>query len=512
MTTIIYIFFIALLTSFFLTPLVRKLALRYNIVDTPSSRKIHTQPIARIGGVALFLSFVTSFALLYFNTTMFESLVVPDKRFVVFAGGALAVFILGLWDDFKPLSPYVKFIGQIIISIAVFAGGIQIQIISVPLAESVDLGFLSLPVTVFWFVLVINAINLIDGLDGLAAGVCLFVSMTMLVICLTNGRIIETFAFAALGGALIGFLRYNFSPASIFMGDSGSYFLGYTIAALSVMGSIKGQVATAMLIPIIALGIPLIDALWAPARRFALGKKVFQPDTGHLHHTLVNLGYTHRRAVLIIYGATILLGTAAIVLVHSKDEIAALVLLVLGAGSIFLVNFLNTRERTGAFGISRWIYEVSDASGFTHERRSFFNHQVLVSQAQDVQSIWTAVCDALQSLEIDEAELSLNGGLFPMEVLPDALRPGRGTDRDRAEIRLRWEHSRPQMAHDNAPDSVLRIELPLLKNDGDSTQHYGMLFLVKDVEKHPLGRFILSRVEHLRGSIIIALARIAEDA
>ncbi len=497
MTTIIYIFFIALLSSFFLTPLVRKIALRFNIVDHPSERKVHTTPIARIGGVALFLSFAASFALLSFNEIMYRELVGPDKRFFVFVIGGLAAFTLGLWDDFKSLPSSIKFAGQIAIGIFVYLGGIQIDNVSVPFVESFNLGLFSMPATVFWIVLVINAINLIDGLDGLAAGVSLFVSLTMLVICVNNNRITEALAFAVLGGALIGFLRYNFSPASIFMGDSGSYFLGYTIAALSVMGSIKGQVATAMLIPIIALGIPLIDAMWAPIRRFALGREMFQPDTGHLHHNLLKLGYTHRRAVLIIYGFTIILGAIAIILVHSKDEIAALVLLILGAGSIFLVNFMNIRERAGGFGISRWIYEVSDASGITHERRSFFHHQLLVSQTRSVEDLWTAICNALRALEIDQAELILDGRFF-------SPAGGKGS------VRFAWQRSDMAQAISFSGGGILKIEMPLLDNEDTQVRHFGNFVLIKNVEQQPAGHFMLSRIEHLRRSVITALEGILE--
>ena len=182
-----------------------------------------------------------------------------------------------------------------------YAGGIQIGVVYLPGVGELALGWLSLPLTVFWFLLILNALNLIDGLDGLAAGITLFVALTLLIVWSSPSNLIVALALAALAGASLGFLRYNFHPASIFLGDSGSYFLGYNLAALSILGSLKSEAAVAILIPIIALGVPVIDALWSPVRRFILGQRIFTPDRDHIHHRLLKLGYTHRRAVLMLY-------------------------------------------------------------------------------------------------------------------------------------------------------------------------------------------------------------------
>ena len=416
MTTIIFTFFLSFLASFFLTPFIGKIARRYNIVDQPSERKIHTQPIPRIGGVALFFSFFFPLVLLTFNERMFADLVESNLRVFFFVSGAVLIFGLGLWDDLRRLPSSVKFGGQILIGIFVYYGGIKIQVVSVPFIQSLDLGIFSLPATVFWFVLVINAMNLADGLDGLAAGIGLFVSFTMLVICLANGKILEALGFAALGGTLVAFLRYNFNPASIFMGDSGSYFLGYVLAALSILGSLKGQVATAMIIPIIALGIPLIDTMWAPIRRFALGKEMFQPDSGHLHHKLISLGYSHRRAVLIIYACCVILGLSAIIMIHAQDETAALVLLVVGTGVILLGRYVGLKLFVEPGRIGGWLREVSDVTGITHERRSFLNHQVAISSSNTMEELWQAVCSALKALEIDMSQLILYNNGCPLQL------------------------------------------------------------------------------------------------
>ena len=359
MTTIIFIFFIAFLSSLLLTPIVIRVAKRYNILDIPKDRKVHDKPVPRLGGVALFLSFFVALTLFVTNKTMYLNIVAQEPRLPLFLIALTAAFLLGFWDDIRRLSSGFKFFGQLLIGVFSYYAGIKISVISFPFIGALHLGYFALPITVFWFLLVINAINLIDGLDGLAAGITLFVSITMMVICLHDGRLLEATAFAALGGSLIGFLSYNFYPASIFMGDGGSYFLGYFIAALSIMGSVKNQVATAMIIPLIALGIPMIDTLVAPIRRFVLGRDMFQPDKSHLHHQLLKLGFTQRRAVLFIYGATILLGIISISMVHAQDEVAALVLIILGLGVIFLGRYCWARGLINRNGIGIWLKEVS---------------------------------------------------------------------------------------------------------------------------------------------------------
>ena len=510
MTTIIFTFFLAFFATFFFTPLVGKLARRFGIVDNPSGRKVHSLPIPRIGGVALFVGFFVPIFFLVFNETMFADLVSHHDRLPVFVTGAILIFILGLWDDIRPLPPGIKFLGQILVSVIVYLGGIKIHTLSLPFIDALHLGYLSLPVTVFWFVLVINAINLIDGLDGLAAGISLFVSITMLVICLTGGRIMPALAFAALGGSLIGFLRYNFNPASIFMGDSGSYFLGYTLAGLSILSSIKGQMATALLIPIIAMGIPLIDTMWAPIRRFVLGQKMFQPDSGHLHHRLMALGYSHRRAVFIIYSCTIILGFLAILMVHTKDETAALVLLVLGSGIIILTQLSDMKVLFRPKQIASWVGEMSDSAGISYERRSFLNHQLSIVNCRNSDELWQAICRALKSLEIDMAELVLYNDtclLSKKGAAPDEIEASADCE---PLARYKWQR------FDNNADNwllekgVFKLEMPLLDPEGDR-HHYGTLILVKDIFNQPAGYYMLTRIEHLRRSINTALLKIREQ-
>jgi UDP-GlcNAc:undecaprenyl-phosphate GlcNAc-1-phosphate transferase len=507
MTTIIFTFFLAFLACFFLTPFVGKVAHRFHIVDHPSGRKIHTRPVPRIGGVALFISFFFPLVLLSFNKVMFAALVESDFRLFFFVVGAVMIFGLGLWDDLRRLPSSIKFGGQILVGIFVYFGGINIQVISLPFVDSVTLGIFSLPATVFWFVLVINAMNLADGLDGLAAGISLFVSLTMLVICLTNNHLLEALGFAALGGSLIAFLRYNFNPASIFMGDCGSYFLGYVLASLSILGSIKGQVATAMIIPVIALGIPLIDAMWAPIRRFALGREMFQADSGHLHHSLIKLGYSQRRVVLLIYACTIVLGFSAIILVHSKDETAALVLLVVGTGVILMGRYAGLRFFVDPGRIGGWLRDMSDVTGITNERRSFLNHQVAISESSTMEELWKTVCSALNALEIDMAELIIYQDGCTV-TSGDAPRNSAGSHYCQVDTTHSWKRFDHLDETWLQREGLFKLELPLLSDEANTPHLYGTLILIKDIQQQTAGYYMLTRIEHLRRSINATLEKI----
>ena len=494
MTTIIFVFFVAFLASLLLTPIVIRIAKRFNIVDIPQERKIHDKPVPRLGGVTLFLSFFIALALFIMNKKMYLNLVAQDPRLPLFLIGLTAAFLLGLWDDIRQLSSGFKFFGQLLIAVLTYYAGIKITVISFPFIGALHLGHFALPITVFWIVLAMNAINLIDGLDGLAAGICLFVSITMMVICLHDGRLIEATAFAALGGSLIGFLNYNFNPASIFMGDGGSYFLGYFIAGLSALGSIKGQVAFAVLIPIIALGVPMIDTIIAPIRRFIFGRKMFQPDKSHLHHQLLKLGLTHGRAVLIIYGATIVLGMISISMVQAKDEVAALILITLGLGVIFFGRFFWVRDFFSLKTISTWLKDVSYETGISRERRVFLDHQRAIARATDIDQFWEEVCNALHYLEFDHAELNL---VDQTENASSDFQNGWKVKGQATNTHFTWHRNGTQAEDLLEKTGILKIEQPLVLNDFAS-QQFGTLFLIKDIREQSSDNYSFKRFENLR--------------
>jgi len=255
--------------------------------------------------------------------------------------GAGATVLLGLADDLRNLSAKFKFAAQAIIAVSVYFMGYQIGDVSLPFDVVISLGWLSLPVTVLWIVGVMNAINLIDGLDGLASGVSLFAVTTLFVLSLLSGNVVVGLTAASLGGALLGFLRYNFNPASIFMGDSGSLFLGFVLAVTAISGSAKSSTLVALMIPVLALGLPLFDTSLAIVRRFIGGRPLFGADRGHIHHRLLDLGLTHRQVVLALYGVCFFFTALALTLVYANSVVAAVVLGVLLLGVVVFAKLVG---------------------------------------------------------------------------------------------------------------------------------------------------------------------------
>ena len=400
-------FILSLLLSFFTTPYLVKISRFYNFLDEPSERKVHQDAIPRIGGVAIFFPFSLSLIsmILFLDTKN-----AIYSNIIFFYIGAVVIFLIGLVDDIKGLSFRIKFFGQIAVSIFVYLFGFKITVVSNLFGHPIQLGILSLPVTIFWFVLIINSINLIDGLDGLAAGITLFASISMIFIHITNDHFFHAAIFASLAGALIGFLRYNFNPASIFMGDSGSYFLGYCLAALSINTS-KGQMATALLSPMIILGIPILDTLWAPIRRFVAGQGMFQPDKGHIHHRLMQLGYTHRRAVIILYIITSIFGICGFILVHTQNETSALILFFLSVIGVVIARYLKISDLITIRKVSSWAGNFTKNINISTEYRIFLNQQFEISRVRNKDELWNEIKKSLSVLEIDYAELqySKNG-------------------------------------------------------------------------------------------------------
>lgn len=291
------------LTTFFV-PLVKLLAMRLGAVDKPNARKVHTRVMPRMGGLAIYLAFWV---------VVFTFLTIEKPMLAAFMGATILILV-GIVDDVTDMPAKLKLIGQIIAACIVTLGGIRIEFVTNMFGSDLwHLSWLSVPVSVIWIVGIINAVNLIDGLDGLAAGVSGIGAMALAVVSLLNGASITALVCFVLLGACVGFLVYNFHPASIFMGDTGSMFLGYTLAILSIMGTAKGLTFVSVFIPILALGIPIFDTLFAIIRRMMANKPIFEADKAHLHHVLLAKGLSHRHTVLLIYAISACLSIVAIV-------------------------------------------------------------------------------------------------------------------------------------------------------------------------------------------------------
>jgi UDP-N-acetylmuramyl pentapeptide phosphotransferase/UDP-N-acetylglucosamine-1-phosphate transferase len=296
-------FFIALIVSYAVTPGVKKLAIKIGAIDKPDERKVHTHVIPRLGGLAIYIGFMA--AVLYSMPVFSE--------FFGFLLGAAAIVLLGIWDDIRNIPARVKLAGQIIAAAIPVAYGVQIEWVTNPFGTILIIPeWLAVPVTVFWIVGFTNTVNLIDGLDGLAAGVSVIASISMFFMAVSMNQYLPAMILVAMSGAALGFLQYNFNPAKIFMGDTGSMLLGYTMAVVAVLGLVKTAATVALIVPIIALGVPIMDTLFAIIRRKMSGVPVFQPDKGHLHHRLLALGMTQKQAVLSMYMVSVLLGFVAV--------------------------------------------------------------------------------------------------------------------------------------------------------------------------------------------------------
>ena len=327
---------LAAVVSFATTPLVKSLSVKVGAVDVPKDdRRMHDHPIPRMGGLAIFLGFIFSIVLLLPLD--------PPKQGMLL--GSVIIVILGIFDDIYALGAKLKFVVQIVAALVAVLSGNQIRVLSNPNIFSDSpvwqLGWLAIPITVIWIVALTNAVNLIDGLDGLSCGVSTISSMTMLVIALLVSEGDVAMMMAALAGACIGFLPYNLNPAKIFMGDTGATFLGYILATVSVQGMFKLPTIISFVVPFLVLGLPIFDMTFAVIRRVSKGQSPMSPDRSHVHHRLIDMGFNQKQAVGILYVVSAILGLSAVVLTAS-NALKAMVFLVamaiagLVAAKIFL--------------------------------------------------------------------------------------------------------------------------------------------------------------------------------
>lgn len=324
---------VATLISFGTTPLVKKMAYKVGAIDVPKdSRRMHKVPIPRLGGLAIFLGFILS-------VLLFAEIDRSTRGILI---GSIMIVILGVLDDIMTLRALPKFLVQIAAAgVAVYYGNV-IQFISNPVLTSasryLNLGNWSIPLTIVWIVAITNAVNFIDGLDGLAVGVSAISSATLLVtaILVSEGNV--AVIMAALLGACLGFIPYNMNPAKIFMGDTGSTFLGYILATVSIQGLFKMYAIISFAVPFLILGLPIFDICFAILRRLAKGQNPMHADRGHVHHRLIDMGFNQKQAVAIAYMITAILGLAAVVLT-SSGALRALILI----GAIIVVGAIGMK-------------------------------------------------------------------------------------------------------------------------------------------------------------------------
>jgi len=436
-----------LILALALTPLMRSFAFRINALDKgDKSRKMHEGAIPRLGGPAIFISFALPFVFSLSRGDWDEF----HRQIVLIMAAALMVFIIGVWDDIKGASIVSRLLVEFAAAFLVYAAGIRIDFITNPFGAPLALGWLSLPVTLLWIVVITNAINLIDGLDGLAAGTGIMVILTMVLLNWGNPDLHVALTLFTLLGALLGFLVYNFPPASIFMGDSGSLFLGFFLAAFSIKSGFKATAAAAMLVPVLAFAVPLLDMFYAVLRRWHRGLPLGTADREHIHHKMMEKGMASRKVVLIFYAVYFFILLAVLFFIQSKIDLSLIYLLLIVAAAVAGLRLL------GYVRFSQFLKENYHYFSITRKRRYYSYRIKRYKAALANKNSWADFHDQLDKL-FNEYEFQT------------------------VEIRLQFKGSDHPIYRFDAPlcnvQNLLLLEFPLVKDD----VYYGQVSVWKSM-------------------------------
>ncbi len=449
------IFAASVLLSFALTRYVRNLATVRGWVAAPAlDRHLHRTPLPRLGGVAIFGAFIVSATL-----ALLFSWIYPSLNFgfswktlgTILLPGSL-VFLLGVYDDIRPVGPYLKFGVQTVAGLMLFAGGLRVLDLPVLFGNHHFPWYVSLPLTILWVLAVTNAFNLIDGLDGLAAGSALFSTLVVFVVALFSGSLFVSILALALAGAILGFLRFNFNPATIFLGDCGSLFIGFMLSALALCGAQKAPTIIAIAIPVVSFGLPILETTLSVLRRLIGGRPVFTGDREHIHHKLLQRGLSHRQVVIVLYAVSAMFALLSLFLLWPTGSTLGLVLAVLGTGVWIGVQHLNYLE----FG------EIRRVAQRTMEQRQIFINNLAIRRATEelkVTSDYDQLCRILQAAfannDFDSFELRLhrrNGG----RISTGSLSRGRPD--------YRWKKNGVHLTHEAVTAWSLTLDLVASNN------------------------------------------------
>jgi UDP-GlcNAc:undecaprenyl-phosphate/decaprenyl-phosphate GlcNAc-1-phosphate transferase len=459
--------------SALLTRQVRNAARKHGWGCSPvRDRDVHTCLMPRVGGIGVYLAVLITVGLALSISELSGHK--PDfSRFqlIWILGCGTLVFALGLLDDLKNLSPYAKFSVQVLAGALLYCGGLRISVIPVLFGPK-ELGiFASLPLTILWVLLISNAFNLIDGLDGLSAGSALFSTVVVFVVSLVNGNVLVSVLAAALAGALIGFLRYNFSPATIFLGDCGSLFLGFMLSALSIAGTQKDTTLVAVTIPLVSFGLPLLDTGLAVLRRFLSGQSLFSADRNHIHHRLLQMGFSHRQVVIILYGVSAALGLLSLLLLDEGSSSDGVVLVIVGFGIILGVQHLGYHE----------FAELRRAAKRTIAQKDMIANNLAVRRAceellraEDLSEISAILTTAFGENDFDELDLKLHA---PVTRLLETVEPFE-EDFD-GTWHFRW--SKAPERYDPSPSSAWTLTIELAHGNLSLSRFTGFDPLVVDI-------------------------------
>lgn len=439
MKTYIFVYLISVFLALVITPIVIWFARKLNVADIPGARKVHAKPISHIGGIAIVLSMVCpTIAVLFLSNTIGDAFrdILPKLTVLLCASGFM--FITGLIDDIKPqgIRARIKFLVQMTAAMAVCVVGIRIKSIVFADWLTLNLGWFSWPITLLWIVGITNAVNLSDGLDGLAAGISAIACGVIAVFSVYSGQVVMAVLMLALLGSLTGFLFFNFNPAKIFMGDCGSMFLGFTIASSSVLCSTKSPVLVGLALPVLALGIPIFDTLFSMLRRYLERRSMFAPDRRHFHHRLIDMGLKQRHVVITIYIVTLLAAGLGMFMMVTRNInslvvffciLLLLILVFRVAGSVRLKETITGLQRK---------YMINHQ--MQNEIRNFEDVELHFRRVKTINQWWQAISTAAERMGFLSVSLPL-------------------TNRDGSTHTLTWL----QNNQDTNSDDVLRVSVPV---------------------------------------------------
>ncbi len=439
MNTYLGTYAVALLMAVLFAPLVIIWARRRNLVDQPDVRKIHTQPIARVGGVAIFAATMLAIlAPLLLDNGVGHTLRQELPAIIALLLAASMVFAVGLFDDIRQARIRTKLGVQIVATLLVCSAGVCLDHISIKGVGTLDLHGYGLLITFFWIIGVTNAINLIDGLDGLAAGISAIASGGIAVMAIHQGNMVLAVIMLALFGALTGFLLFNFHPAKIFMGDSGSLFLGFIIATSSVMTAKKSDGLIGIGLPLLALGIPLFDTLQCIVRRFLERRGIMSPDRGHFHHRLIDLGLQQHHVAILAYAITIISTGFALAMMTIRGIHSVVMLL----GS--LVAFVLIFRCIGCFKLGKSLEDLQNRMDVGKrqriQRKKFENAQLELQNAESLEQWWECMCKAADVMEFTKLCLAMDQAKNPAKRLEWIKATNSTTVEDMLQVKIPMEH------------------------------------------------------------------------
>ncbi len=461
MRTYLTLFTLSFLVAFIITPFIRRKATEWGAIALPDNfRHIHLRPTPRLGGIAVYIAFLITLLCVPFLGNLVTDIFHANlPKLIALLLPATFIFFFGIYDDFRGASAPLKVFIQTIAAAMVYANGFRIDNLSSPFGGSWELPvLLSFPLTALWIIVITNAFNLIDGIDGLAAGASVFALLSLLVFSIAQGNPEISLVSVVLVGAVIGFLRYNFNPATIFLGDSGSLFLGFMAAVLSLAGSQKGSTIVAIAIPLVSFGLPITEAGLSLVRRFLSGQPLLAGDRGHIHHMLLQRGLTQRKAAILLYAVCALFSLFGLMLLNPRRNIGALIFFVLGVVIIFGVQHLRYAEFS-ELG-SQIKQEVS------RRRRSLaVNVRVRrtssdLNNAKTPSHFFSALDDMLSTDEFDCAVMELNelSPLFESYAIGYRGRNGN--------VVWNWERGDTGFDETFNSDQFWTLRVPLTEDDG----------------------------------------------